>query len=63
MSEGKWYVVYLDENIIDSPPFDTEQEAEDFMKNNTDYLESNGDTADSYQVQFIRDDEISDVEL
>lgn len=60
---GKYYVVYLDENAIDSPPFETEAEAEKFLHSDSDYLQSNGEPLESFAVQFIRDDELSDVEV
>lgn len=57
---GKYYVIYDDENAIDSPGFDTRLEAEQFMRYNPDYLTSNGDTEDCYSVQFVTDAELAE---
>lgn len=55
---GKYYVIYTDENMIDSPGFDTEQEAKDWMRDNPVYLESNGEPFDSFDIQFVTDEEV-----
>lgn len=55
---GKYYVIYLDENAIDSPGFDTQEEAEKFLRDQPDYLESNGEPIDSFEVQFVSDEEV-----
>jgi hypothetical protein len=55
---GKYYIIYVDENAIDSPGFETEAEADVFLRDNKDYLESNGEPYDSFRIEFVSDEDV-----
>jgi hypothetical protein len=58
----KYAVVYTDENMIDSPLFDTEEEAKNWMTEMSEYLESNGESLDSFQIEGFTNKEIAEIE-